>query len=793
MKSSAVIAVAAALLGEASATYNFGGSKKYNTPANCDNKCTEAQKGGFKWENMPLGKVDSYNGFEFKGFTCESGFNAGKTIKGSCGSKKETSPKIGCDSTTVEQFSIKTFNVKPEFDCDLEFHFDMPDGSNCKTRSTCSKFGTSVPNKQCGGAKNVTVVYPSQPDKPAGDCKVEIPEISFDCNGKVPGVSKTVSVPVATLTSMSSSAKPTSSLTTKETTSSNSPLKPSSSSETTPSYGKETPSKSVASSSTATTPAEETTSSNSPLKPSSSSETTPSYGKETTPSYGKETTSTVVESSTITKTTASLTTTTSTYTSTVYSTETTEVPVKTTSTETSTTSTNGVVTKTTTSYGIETTAYTTEYLKTSTIFTTRVKTITSCAPTVTDCPAAEKTSTLVVTDTVILSTTINPVTETRVATTTKTHNVPVVTTVPTYGVTTVTSVGTTTSTISKVVSSEVPVVSTGVSTSIGYTTSVVSSSKLVSSSKPVPTSPSGPKVDYPELVPSCLNTWMDAVACSGNTDASCYCPNAEFIQNVFDCIYANGENDDEIKKALLLVQGICASHVGTNPCVVTGVDKIVPVLKVVEEPKMPVYATVTITATTIVPCEPTGVPSVPAGVPSVPAGVPSVPAGTAPVGTAPVGTAPAGSVPAGPSTPGAYYPTGPVPTYGPEVTSYTTKTLTSTAIIPVLDFKIDDDVVNLVPAPTNPAGGVYTTNYGIPVQSNSPVQPPVGNDYGVPVETSSPVAPGAPEAPAAGPSGGAASSGLGAGPTGVPVTAGASKMTGASVAIAALVAFFAAL
>ncbi|PHH50452.1 hypothetical protein CFIMG_007422RA00001 [Ceratocystis fimbriata CBS 114723] len=744
MKTAAVIAVAAALLGEASAT--FGGNKKYSTPANCDNKCTEAQKGGFKWDDMPVGKVESYNGFEFKGFTCETGFNAGKTITGSCGSQKESAPKIGCDGTTVEQFSIKTFNVKPEFDCDLEFHFDMPDGSNCKSRSTCSKYGTSVPNNQCGGAKNVSVVYPSQPDKPSGNCKVEIPEISFDCNGKTPAVSKTTSVPVATSTSTSSSVKPTSSLTTKVKTSST------------------------------TTPAGETTSSNSPVKPSSSSETTPSYGKETT--------STVVESSTITKTTASLTTTTSTSTSTVYSTETSEVPVETTSTKTSTTSTNGVVTKTSTSYGVETSAYTTEYMKTSTIFTTQIKTITSCAPTVTDCPAAEKTSVLVVTDTVILSTTICPVTETRVATTTKTHAVPVVSTVPTYGVTTVTSVGTTTSTISKVVSSEVPVVSTGVSTSIGYTTSVVSSSKLVSSSAPVPTSPAGPKIDYPELVPSCLNTWMDAVACSGNTDASCYCPNAEFIQNVYDCIYSNGENDDEIKKALLLVQGICASHVGTNPCIVSGIDKIVPVLKVVEEPKLPVYATVTITATTVVPCEPTGVPSVPAG-------VPSVPAGTAPAGTAPAGTAPAGSVPAGSSTPGAYYP---IPTSSvPDITSYTTKTLTSTATIPVVDFHTNDDVVNLVPAPTNPAGGVYTTSYGIPVQSNSPVQPPVGNDYGVPVESSSPVAPGAPEAPAAGPSGAAASSGLGAGPTGVPVTAGASKMTGASVAIAALVAVFAAL
>lgn len=56
----------------------------------------------------------------------------------------------------------------------------MPDGSICKQTSACSKGGSVVKNSQCGGAKNVTVVYPGRGPKPT--CSIGVHSIGFDCS-----------------------------------------------------------------------------------------------------------------------------------------------------------------------------------------------------------------------------------------------------------------------------------------------------------------------------------------------------------------------------------------------------------------------------------------------------------------------------------------------------------------------------------------------------------------------------------------------------------------------------------
>lgn len=124
-------------------------------PDNTDNKCNDVQKPGFSFEDLTPGPFGSYGDFDFKGFTCGD-FGGGrfkrrtgqKFIGGLCGSTKQSSPSFGC-GPKIPNFSLGSIRVEPEFDCDLEFHYDMPDGSTCKHRNACKKSGTTVVNSQC--------------------------------------------------------------------------------------------------------------------------------------------------------------------------------------------------------------------------------------------------------------------------------------------------------------------------------------------------------------------------------------------------------------------------------------------------------------------------------------------------------------------------------------------------------------------------------------------------------------------------------------------------------------------
>lgn len=175
---------------------DFGG---FNCPENTDNKCNTQQESGWDWSDLQIGSFSSYGGFSFGGFQCEEGYGkrepgsrfaprTSKTLKGSCGHDKESSPSFGCgQDSDVEAFSVSTIDVITEFDADLEFQFSMGDGSTCKQRSSCSSQGSTVKNTQCGGAKNVTIVYPSGQSggkipSASSTCGVSIPTVSFDCS-----------------------------------------------------------------------------------------------------------------------------------------------------------------------------------------------------------------------------------------------------------------------------------------------------------------------------------------------------------------------------------------------------------------------------------------------------------------------------------------------------------------------------------------------------------------------------------------------------------------------------------
>ncbi|KAI0883979.1 uncharacterized protein GGS22DRAFT_166544 [Annulohypoxylon maeteangense] len=366
MKNAVSFVALAAGLSQVTATgFGFSNAPKFSCPDNTNNTCTPDYENGLDWSDLPTGGFDSYKGFQWSGFTCASSFGkrdelTGRSFQSKCITGKATSnygssPKISCDkSKGVSKTSITSFQVSPEFDCDLEFHYSMPDGSTCKHRSACKSSGTVVQNTQCGGATDVTVVYPSQPSKPKDSCSFGIHSIGFDCTGPKPSKPAQSTYSVSTATSASS--KPT-----KSASASSSEVR-SSSSVPVGSYSASIPSASASASSSFSV----IKSSSSAVGSSSSVVASSSASVASSSASVASSTSVVASSSTVVAS-----------------------------------SSTAVVSSS--SFSV------TSYLTTSTVFTTSVQTITSCGPTVTNCPAH---STALTTVTVPVSTTVCPVTET---------------------------------------------------------------------------------------------------------------------------------------------------------------------------------------------------------------------------------------------------------------------------------------------------------------------------------------------------------------------------------------------
>jgi hypothetical protein len=717
-------ALLALTAGQVSAHWgNWKDAPKYTPPQAIDNKCEENQKKGWQWDDLQLGQFEKYNDWDFKGWTCGTdkskrdltGRHFGKSIFADCGGKKEEAPSFGCGAGSKQkQFSLHKFHVKPEFDCRLEFHYDMPDGSTCKHQADCSKDGTDIYNTQCGGAKKVHFVYPKQPNKPKDKCRVEIPQIDFNCDKpsfpKYPKPSfpshddKTKTIPSGENTQTVPANEQTTEISSPETTSApygdntetvpageNTETVPageqttdfSSPAETTSApvadntesvpYGDNTKTvpageetKTVpAGENTETVPAgEETTApaaDNTETVPAGETETVPAGDKTTDVSSPAETTSAPAgeETETLPAGEKTKTVPAGENTETVPAGEETTAPVA----DSTETIPAGENTKTvpageettapvadsteTVPAGEETSVKTTVYDSTSTIYTTDVKTITSCGPEVTNCPVTAGTP-VIVTETVAISTTICPVTETltgdkpahtkpagekptgekpteggdkpgytapagdkptgdKPAKTTEgsspnaTSDVPeeVTTIVTSYdSVSTVykTEVKTITSCGPEVtncpvtagepaVVTETHAVSTTLYPVIETVTHVAPKPvQTGSDEKPekpetpeTPETPEAPKDGYevPDVVPSCLNTFLDFVEdCKDNTDAACYCPSKDFVDNVFQCLYAHAENDDTVAQAVSFFQGICAPYVEKNPGIATGADSV---------------------------------------------------------------------------------------------------------------------------------------------------------------------------------------------------------------------------
>ncbi|KAJ8106263.1 hypothetical protein ONZ43_g7124 [Nemania bipapillata] len=616
MKNSLVLVALAAGLSRVAATgYGFHNAPSFSCPDNSDNQCTSDMKSGFDWSDLNFGSFTSYKGFTYTGYTCSQKFGKrdeltgrsfqSKCITGTAHQDKSSCPKMSCDNSKgVEKTSISEFQITPEFDCDLEFHYTMPDGSTCKQRSSCKSSGTIVTNSQCGGATDVTVVYPSQPNKPKDTCDYGIHHVSFDCSGPKPTTyhSYSVSTPTyAVSTPTYAVSTPTYVASSSSSAVSSSVVETSSQPFTYPSYSVSSPAVSTTAESTSaeSTSAESTSAESTPVEsstvatsstaavsspsvtaPTSSvpgsypvyTPSTSSVPAETTPAESTSAESTPAESTTVESSSTAAVSTPAESTSAVStpaestsaeSTPAVSTPAESTPVESSSTAAVSTPAQSTV-YSV------TSYITTSTVFSTSVQTITSCGPEITNCPAS---STAITTVIIPVSTTVCPVTETitqPVATSTPAASSPA-SSVATYSVSS-------------------PAASTPLASS-----ATSAASQTSSASYPVETLP------CPGVVPSCLNTWMFSVGCKDNTDSSCYCPDNAFVNNIFACLAAHGESDEVISEAVSYFQGICAPFVPSNPGIATGAETYTTVLTVTPT-SIASYTTISVTATTVVPC-----------------------------------------------------------------------------------------------------------------------------------------------------------------------------------------------
>lgn len=245
-----------------------------------------------------------------------------------------------------------------------------------------------------------------------------------------------------------------------------------------------------------------------------------------------------------------------------------------------TTTTAPVNTLTTTVSTTEITQTTvTTFQSTSTIFTTVVSTITSCGPEVPVCPGNGATTVIV---TVPISTTICPVTETQtnvVTSTTKIVRPPGPPGPP----------GTDRPPVPPPNTDRPPV--PPATTPTGTFTTSTTTGNL-----PVETLP------CPNVVPACLNTFMFLVNCKDNSDHQCYCPDSAFVKSVFDCLYSHGQADEIISEAVSFFQGLCAPFIPRNPEIGVGatITKYLTVTAPVTR-VAPVYTTVVIDNSVVMP------------------------------------------------------------------------------------------------------------------------------------------------------------------------------------------------
>ncbi|KAG6306130.1 hypothetical protein E4U45_007700 [Claviceps purpurea] len=179
------------------------------------------------------------------------------------------------------------------------------------------------------------------------------------------------------------------------------------------------------------------------------------------------------------------------------------------------------------------------------------------------------------------------------------------------------------------------------STETSYLTVPGAVTTVQTGDKPQPTTPGGtPSPPCPQVVPRCLNTFLELKSkCKDNKDAACYCPNKDFVNVVFNCIYAHGENDNVISEAISFFQGMCGQYIPQNPAIATGCKPIIEIITVTGTPRI-----------TNVPYTTVAYPGHSAGPPAV-VTIPMIAMPTGPAAGAP--PQPTGPVVAQPTAPGA--------------------------------------------------------------------------------------------------------------------------------------------
>ncbi|KAL6401259.1 Circumsporozoite protein [Ilyonectria robusta] len=479
-------------------------------------------KKGWTWESLGTGSFDTWNGWNFAGgWSCQSsskrGLNGrtfGKAISSHCGHDVSSAPSFNCGSKSgISSFSVSTFHVSVEFDCRLELHYEMQDGSLCRQSHQCSSGSYNIiTNTQCGGAKRVSFVYPKQ--------------------GKEKDKSKDTTTNQQSTTTHTSSSHTRSTAKSTQTTSSSKPLATTNENIGEKTRGYSTPH--VVTYNSTSTVYTLTTHAATSHGTGISNRTTESHPVVVTESVAVSTIAYRV-TDTVTYPGAS------------------ETPL----TRLGSSAGTHIDTKATKA------TIATSYSSTSTIYATSLRTISSCDSEVAGCSGASG-SPVVVTETIAVGTTVVSTAETRIN------------------------------------ASDSP------SSPTHPNTNVSPSSRITGEDHPAtPTS----SYDVPDVVPGCINTFLDSVKdCRDNTDAACYCPDQTFVNNVFQCLYAHGESDDVVAKAISFFQGICVGYVSENPAVYTGAESVTSIITVtgttviVSAP----YTTVTVHTTITQPFVDTG-------------------------------------------------------------------------------------------------------------------------------------------------------------------------------------------
>jgi hypothetical protein len=108
-----------------------------------------------------------------------------------------------------------------------------------------------------------------------------------------------------------------------------------------------------------------------------------------------------------------------------------------------------------------------------------------------------------------------------------------------------------------------------------------------------------PPTECPPTLPRCLKTWIFIIDCDDTADANCFCPHAEFVTKVSECVQSWGKDDSDVSKSLEYFLGICQPYIPQNPAIVSCLP---PTITLPPPPANVPVTTVVQTIATVVPC-----------------------------------------------------------------------------------------------------------------------------------------------------------------------------------------------